>query len=199
MKGLESPQDALELFLTYDAARPAVQATGPLKSEAAIADLGRTLRAMLGNPKVRLALARDIHSPPALLHWLAQDERDEMALTLARNPVTPTAILVALARRRHVGPATAHNPSAPAILLAALSKHWDPDIRRATGRNPNTPAAILRQLARDPNLWVRHAVARNPRTPRETLRQLAKEDEACLNRALATNENAQSALTLVPV
>lgn len=200
MERPESPLGALELFLPEGtpATRRGADLALPAPWETMITGIGRTLGGLLGNPKVRLALAGDTHSPPALLGWLAHDERDEMKLALARNPVAPAEVLFALARWNSVRPALAYNPGAPATLLATLKDHWDPWVRRAVARNPKTPAEILCKLSRDRNLWVRHAVAGNPRTPRAALRQLANEDEVCLNRALTSNPYARSAIALEP-
>ncbi|MDF1521887.1 MAG: hypothetical protein P1P87_03595 [Trueperaceae bacterium] len=111
--------------------------------ETALGAFAESLDQLLGNVKIRRALAGDAHTPPAVLEFIARDVDDEVRIALLRNPSTPPATIFALARDARLAPALATNPAAPPVLLAALARHWDAGVRRRLALNPRTPRSTL--------------------------------------------------------
>lgn len=86
-------------------------------------------------------------------------------------------MLVELAKDETARRALAHNPRAPAALLAEL-------VRDGLARHPNTPPEVLAALADDNDVWIRRSVAAHPGTPPAVLARLAQTNDPALHRAL---------------
>jgi hypothetical protein len=68
----------------------------------------------------------------------------------------------------------AGNPATPVVVLEALAKDEDSDVRRAVAGNPSTPVKLLEEIAKAKDEWVRRALANNRATPVSVLVRLAR-------------------------
>ncbi|MRI83853.1 MAG: hypothetical protein C6I00_05460 [Nitratiruptor sp.] len=111
---------------------------------------------------------------------IALSEVDDMGSrwAVAKNPHTPVAILEKLAKDQVnlVRALVATNPNTPVHLIEKLFED-EKIVRDGTSGNPNTPPHILAQLAKDPDKLVRLRVAENPSTPTTTLQELLKDHD----------------------
>jgi hypothetical protein len=110
------------------------------------------------------------------IFWLTQVSV-QARITLARDKLTPTAILERLAGDRDVSVRRelAGNPRIPDVALEQLSNDEDNRVRKGVAQNPQTRFLLLQKLACDPRYPVREAVARHPYTPIVLLQKLAED------------------------
>jgi hypothetical protein len=114
----------------------------------------------------RTVLAQET-SDTDLLTLLASDENLEVRLAVAKNPATPPAVLATLANDENweVRRAAAYNPATPPAALALLVNEEDLDVRQAAVENSATPpelrAAIL-TASRDSADHARAAILHAP-------------------------------------
>jgi hypothetical protein len=109
---------------------------------------------------------------------LAQDEIDQIRMRLASNPKSPPAVLVYLAKGAEpkLSERIAENPQSPPELLYELATNDVSDVRQAVADNPNTPRFVLEMLMTDENPDVRYRLAENPALPMDFLTRLCAED-----------------------
>lgn len=69
---------------------------------------------------------------------------DDMKVTIAHDPRTPTTVLIILSNDHYVGVRTnvAGNINTPMDILKKLSKDGDPWVLRSIIRNPSTPKRL---------------------------------------------------------
>lgn len=84
--------------------------------------------------------------------------------------------LLALSPNPQIRESVASNPSAPADLLAALSRDADEGVRGCIARNTAVPAAILRILVQDDSPTVRGWIAVSATAPEDVIDSLAGDD-----------------------
>lgn len=100
-----------------------------------------------------------------------------------RSGVKPTRLLEIAALDPQLSRFVGSVPSAPAAVLATLSRSTDIPTRRAVASNPVAYAAILDDLARDHSLQVLKAVAMNPNTSSDTIDALVNHSQPTVRAA----------------
>ena len=78
---------------------------------------------------------------------------------------------------------------APGVLLKALAKDKNSEVKQYVAKNPNTPVTSLEALAQDEKYDVRRSVAENPNTPVALLEALAKDENEYVWRGVFENPN----------
>jgi two-component system, chemotaxis family, response regulator Rcp1 len=106
--------------------------------------------------QVRLVLAGNPHTTPAVLQKLAIDDDARIRARVAENPNTPPVVLLALSRDENseVRLSVSENPHTPVSVLESLAKDASDDVRLGMAANPKLSLAILRGLASDTNVFV---------------------------------------------
>lgn len=163
---------------------------------AALRDGWRALDAGVGRASLRVhAVARDQHTPAAVLERLGRDLDDEVRWLVALNPSTPVAVLERLAgdTDMRVRQAVLRHPSTPAATLERLTGDPNVLIQRTVIRYSSGPAEVLEWPAVDPDGEVRLAAAENPSTSPETLERLAGDPVDWVRRAVAWNRSTPPA------
>lgn len=127
-------------------------------------------------PIVRLAVARNSSTQPAVLQALALD----ITKHWARGAVVRQAV--------------AGNPNTPDSVLSGLSRDTDKLVLVAVARNPATTKEALEALVTDKNMNVRAALAENPKTPLAALQRLARIKDSKVMAGLAKNPECPSHL-----
>ena len=134
------------------------------------------------SPQVRTTVAANPRTEAAVLVALASDPETVVATAAAGNPTVPAPILGRLAYHGDtVGPEpVARNSACPSSLLARLVSRQDASVRTLTAAasHPNCPPRLAAMLASSPHLEVRRALGRNPRTPAWLLERLAVDPDA---------------------
>jgi hypothetical protein len=161
---------------------------------------------------IRLALAKNPHTPVHILEQLIGDEDDEIRKTTAyhynissdvkqqfeqqlaavENPRTSANNLRELATSRwmYIRLGVAGHINTPEDALEILSRDEDSLIRTAIALNINTPASALQYLSTDEDPWIRKALACHLNTPVDLLIELAKDDHPDgARKAVALNPN----------
>lgn len=105
---------------------------------------------------IRLVLAGNPHSSPAVLVQLATDKDKRVRRRVAENPNAPASVLKQLAEdaNTEVRLSAAENPNLPEAALAALAADPDDDVRLGLSMNRNLPVHILERLSSDENIYV---------------------------------------------
>ncbi len=134
--------------------------------------LGRLARDR--NPEIRKAVTANPHISFALLEILAQDPSAAVRAEVARSPAIPPGILERLAQdpSRSVRHAVAKNPHINAPTLRILATSQNPHARKIAASNPALPPDLFERLTTDPDAEVRNAVMENRKLPRKLLRKL---------------------------
>lgn len=91
----------------------------------------------------------------------------------------------------------ASNYQTPAVILDALSKYGDTEVRIRVAWNANTSAHTLSRLAEDVDIEVLHGVAQNANTPVDILAKLVNIDFAKYSVAWNPNTSTEILLKLV--
>jgi hypothetical protein len=109
---------------------------------------------------------------------LCDDELEQIRMRLASNPQSPPAVLSYLAK---MASATlleriAENPRTPAQLLEELATNPLSNVRAAVADNPSTPKEVLELLLSDADADVRYRLAENANLSEELLTRLCAED-----------------------
>jgi CheY-like chemotaxis protein len=155
----EDVMEALKLKMNYYVAKPvtAQKLSVLIRSIHELAkELGEDYSHSAEETHVRLVLAGNPHTAPALLEKLASDSNQRVRQRVAENPETPQEILLKLAADDHVEVrlAVTENPKTPATLLEQLAKDPSEDVRLGIAGNPRIPSKILSMLAEDENMFV---------------------------------------------
>jgi hypothetical protein len=134
---------------------------------------GEALRQLAADEDARVveAVARNPHTPPAVLDEMADDNP-----WVAANPATPAATIERLARGEATGQYFVALSTGEAHLLASLAGDADKTVRAAVAGNAATSPATLEVLASDAVARVRAGVAANARATAEALATLAGAD-----------------------
>lgn len=160
----------------------------------------------------RVAVARGSTSPEKLAE-LAERSEPEIRAAVIANPATPIGVagrLIEEADRTITGltlsegslplhralkfaehphwfvrAAAARSLCAPALLLNALARDSDVEVKLEVAQNPTAPPAVLTDLAQDLSNLVRETIALNPSTPTEALWRLTADPELTVRSALA--------------
>ena len=157
---------------------------------------------------VRCAAMRHPRMPQHIItqRWSQQmgsEERLALAISLAANPSTPSAILATLAYHEHyeVREGIAENPSSPPITLEHLANDSHPLINCLIAQHPATPTHVVTRLANETNVYVLAGVAQNLTTSFAKAWQLAQRDyhisSAIRQRADFTLDQQKQILSLV--
>ena len=132
-------------------------------------------------PIVRLAVARNSSTQPAVLQALALD----ITKHWARGAVVRQAV--------------AGNSHTPDTVLSGLSRDSDKLVLIAIAKNPATTKETLEALVTDKNMNVRAALAENPKTPLAALQRLARIKDSKVMAGLAKNPECPSQLHCLSV
>lgn len=105
---------------------------------------------------IRIVLAGNPHTSPAVLAKLATDENERVRSRVAENPETPVEILTRLATDENpeVRLSVTENAKTPASILEKLAKDLSEDVRLGIASNPRMPSHILALLLDDSNTFV---------------------------------------------
>lgn len=79
------------------------------------------------------------------------------------------------------------NPDTPSDVLAGLSTHQSPTIRRDVAKNPNTPVEIIKTLLFDDDVWVNSSALRHPGLP---LEEFVDSDDLRIRTGVAVHPSA---------
>lgn len=149
-------------------------------------------------PNVKLSVAKNRLTPPAVLVSLSKASDPKLLGVIAENPATPTETLGHLAQSKDwfVRCGVAGNPSAPPSALLILAKDKDAIggeyIRKSVAGNVKTPTAAFVFLAKDKDWQIRLTVAKNATTPEDVLENLATDKEYSVREHVARNISAPS-------
>lgn len=90
------------------------------------------------------------------LSWLASSEFAKIRMRVAENSMTPPAVLESLAcdENPDVRLAVAGNPATPKRIIFGMVRDPDLSVRHGLAEDPNIPIDILRLLAEDDNPYV---------------------------------------------
>ena len=112
-------------------------------------------------------MSKTLDKAEELLKELAKDKDRGVRMEVAMNTNTPPAVLKELAKdkNRGVRMEVAFNPNTPIEALKELAKDKDEGVRYWVAKNPNTFVKMLKELAKDKVRDVREGVAENPSTP----------------------------------
>lgn len=106
--------------------------------------------ALCDDMSVRWGVAKNIHTPVAVLETLAADPVNLVRALVATNPHTPVALLTRLfGDEKIVRDGLSGNRSTPAKYLAVLADDADRMVRLRVADNPSTDPAVLAKLATD--------------------------------------------------
>ena len=111
-------------------------------------------------------------------------ETDEERLAVAKNPNTPSELLIKFAEDKSwiMREVVAANPNTPGDVLSILAKDSEYTVRLEVAENPNTPKEILPILAKDSNASVRYFVKSNVNTPIEVRAMIEEYEKAVVIR-----------------
>jgi hypothetical protein len=106
--------------------------------------------------QIRLHIASNPNTPPAVLSYLAKCDDCLLLERIAENPRTPQQILQRLAQSNsaRVRAAVAENSNASADVLTVLGNDPDADVRYSLAENPHLPEELLLGLVEDANPYV---------------------------------------------
>ncbi len=106
----------------------------------------------------RWAVAKNPHTPVAILEKLAKDEVNLVRALVATNPLTPQSCLVKFfSDEKIVRDGLSGNPATPEKYLKLLSADSDKMVRMRVAENPATPKEVLRKLLDDGDENVKKA------------------------------------------
>lgn len=167
--------------------------------------------------RIKVALAENLATPPDTLTLLARDDHRGVRTTVAENPTSsPAALLAVLVsdgnQSLSIRAALAANPNTTAFLLdrlleslpgeqgvptlaaasgATLVQIMITQLRHAVVAHPNTSAATLARHADDSDTGVRVGVAAHANTPNKVLARLRADDSQRVRAAANTNPGQQ--------
>ncbi len=149
------------------------------------------------DPHVIVAVSENVGAPEsarsAALELLASSDVPEVKRAVAKNKLTPPAVLDSLTKEANsllLGIISA-NPATPTATLANLAKsdYWD--VRCGVAGNPSAPPPTLLALSRDMDAdwgeFIRKSVAGNPATPQAAFKLLVKDKNWQIRAAIAEN------------
>jgi hypothetical protein len=136
-----------------------------------------------------LAETKDPATPAARLIELARHPKAEVALAVLENPTDDPRVVEALLESTHdiVRVAMAEDARTKPAMLDRLSQDRSKAVRVAVAERRGAPPAILAHLARAGDQEVAWAALRNPSLPPELLSLLVEEDRYGVRRAIASN------------
>lgn len=118
--------------------------------------------ATVGNWKIRLQVAQDWNTPPAILNKLTKDENKKVRQAAASNPKITQKLIAKLAKDDdeyvRSGIASNHNIPSSILLELAVDRIWR--VRLGVAQNKRVSAEILDKLITDRSKHVRHAALR---------------------------------------
>lgn len=126
-------------------------------------------------PALRTQAAANPRLPVARLEQIAAQV--QAAMTAGQT----TPLMMALAR------GLALNPVSPSELLMSLARLPDKDVCLALARHPHTPSVALQQLAQREEREIRQAIARHAQTPLTTLIWLMAQGNLALCRQIVVH------------
>lgn len=118
---------------------------------------------------------------------ISHDKLISIRMTVARNPHTPAAVLRTLAQDKRCHALVAVHPQTPITLVEALAQDRRKDIRIAVARRAHLPTHIASKLLPDREQQVRAALAKNPDLPTRLLEQLARDGSWLVRQAALEN------------
>jgi hypothetical protein len=155
------------------------------------------------NSSVRGAVASNAGSSLEILETLSTDEGcavkmrfspDLIVGALAKQNIASrvtcdSVVMEALAREdeRDIRKSVAFNSAASGAILEMLAHDKDSVVRRVVASNPSTSIELLPVLANDDDKYVRVGVARNQSTPPDLLAMLALDSERIVRANAASN------------
>ncbi|MEH2126055.1 hypothetical protein [Nostoc sp.] len=151
------------------------------------------------------ALASAVDTSVVVLEELSLHPQPEVREAVARNPNTPTEVLLKLGKE--FPDAITANPIFNLLLLENPESHF---VRLSLARSTTTSESAIAQLSKIEDEEILCAVARNPKTPLELLEQLVESPPAFYDRdndgqykvdnrlfiAIARNPNTSESLLL---
>lgn len=157
----EDVMEALKLKMNYYLAKPVTAAKVSVLIKA-ICELQSEEKQVSGGKRgddeihVRMVLAGNPHTSPAILRKLAEDENVRVRSRVAENAETPDDIMMRLASddNTDVRISVSENPKVSLAVMELLAKDSSEDVRMGLAGNPNMPAHILSMLAGDENTFV---------------------------------------------
>lgn len=141
---------------------------------------------------VRYCVARNPNTPSDILIRMFKKAKYKcgyIELEVLKNPNMPAKELERIAKHHHgFWYPIASNPKVPVRLLRKFLKGRNDNIRYDIAKNPGTPASILEQLSDVGSYEIRREVARNPNTPIKVLAWLSVDDNVWVRCGVAYNE-----------
>lgn len=106
--------------------------------------------------RVRMQIASNPNTPPAVLEYLAKSATPRVLERIAENSRTPIELLEKLARSplSNVRAAVADNSNTPEEILEVLVRDTDTDVRYRMAENPCMPVGMLAKLVLDENPYI---------------------------------------------
>lgn len=190
-KTIPATADAFSAF-------PAPQAETAELTEAASSSDPLKLAAWVhhDNPQIRTAVARNPHTPSALLEGLGQDPFPQIRMALAQHPQSSPQVLHLLAgdRDQQVRELLVRRPVLPAAALLRLAQDSSGAIRLRLATRPDLPPDVLATLACDAHSGVRRTVVKHSQLSAELLLQLAHDPETHIQLAVLSHPHTDQAL-----
>lgn len=153
---------------------------------------------------VIVAISENIGAPKsersAALEKLANIDDPQIKRSVARNKLTPPAVLDLLAKESDIGllGLISKNSSTSASTLEYLAKSEDWGLRSGVADNPSTPPYLLLILAKDKDAeggeYIRRSVAENPATPQAAFELLVKDKDWQTRASIAKNISTPEAI-----
>lgn len=166
---------------------------------------------LLSHPKTPQTLLEQLYATPdpTLLGYIAanpeipfswvealvpQAEHFDIAVGLARNPMTPSSFIEGVLKHGYESYSIANNPKLPARAITWMALSEDVLVRMGAAENTSCPPETLRMLSQDEDISVREGVASNPSAPTELLEELLALEDGPMFEALAENPNIPCAV-----
>ncbi len=141
---------------------------------------------------IRMSVAKNPNTSVEILEKLANDKDWQIRLIIAKNQKAPKEVLMKLAddKDNAVKESVASNSNTPIKVLEKLADDKDWQIRIIIAKNQKVPKEVLMKLADDKDNVVKEIVASNSNTPKETLKKLVEDEDLIVRRYVALNSNA---------
>ncbi|MGK7944665.1 MAG: HEAT repeat domain-containing protein [Microcystaceae cyanobacterium] len=168
----------------------------------------------LMNDALAYFVAQNINTSPETLTQLGTSNNEEIIRAIARNPNTPTNIVIELGSKfpdelaenpildlwllEDIHPLLSSNKfshlfavktKTPVSVLKILATHCNVYVRRKVASNLSTPVSLLEILATDSDKDVRSQVATNPNTPISLLEILATDSDKEVRYHVVSHQN----------
>lgn len=147
----------------------------------------------VNNRQVLTALSENPNIPEDVALELTEVDYPVIAHYLLQNPASTERVVDKIFEEQFVSSYTkgelARSRKTSKVVLSALSKDEDEDIRTLVATHKNTPPEALLSLSKDKNEFVREEVAKNPSSPPEALEILAKDEDVDVLAGVVVNPN----------